>query len=195
MTAINVDNILKDLMTSIDDGSAFKEIKKAGKKAKDKAVKQAQPNVFKFHKPSLEPVAIVILYTEVTCLACGCHSHVTGKYPLVEKEDKHGNKHYTKFLTPSNITELPRRKLFLKDTTSVCYRCFEEADLVPVTDDDSAKYIKDLVEVTGKLDDDKDSVVDVVESGVELNADEEKILEDMYAMVGDVDLGESLSEH
>lgn len=131
----SADELLANLLGNLDKGiMSAKKVKPKVVKVQDEAVKTRS-----FHKPSLEAKRIVLLVHRNTC-KCGDVECMSNRWPLVEKIDKWGNLHRTRFMTVDDIEGLPRTLEYIDYEVSACASCFDLTEnLEPELSDEAKK--------------------------------------------------------
>lgn len=148
MAGVNVDNLLGDLFGKLDKGESV--IKKdAKKKRRQRYVNEEEKFTYRLHEPTLKSVALVLEEHVYVC-SCGAKHKAPNLHVLCVKEDKHGNRHETTFMTQSDIDELPRMVRPIEFQVRACADCFHDAKLKPVCDDDAKETLKE-VEVDAEI--------------------------------------------
>ncbi len=130
MSKVNVDNVLADIFGQLDKGIKAEDISTKPKKAKRaKTLSDESMATFRLHESSMKPVSIVLRVTRVKCDCCNNVQVTPNKHLLLEKVDKHGNKHLTEFISIDDVN-LPRKKEIVKGTSANCHWCFDKEDSV-----------------------------------------------------------------
>lgn len=161
MAKVNVDNVLADIFGQLDKGVKAEDVSTKPKKArKPKTLSDESMATYRLHKPSMQPVSIVMRVYSTHCTCCGKFSNMPNKHLLLEKVDKHGNKHLTRFISVDDVN-LPRKVEEVKTETANCTWCFMRGDseIKPVM---SEEAWNDIEEVT---DEQMDELLDVVFGG------------------------------
>lgn len=161
MAKVNVDNVLADIFGQLDKGVKAEDISTKPKKVKkQKTLSDESMATYRLHKPSMKPVSIVMRVYETHCTCCGNFSNMTNKHLLLEKVDKHGNKHLTRFISVDDVN-LPRKVETVKTETAHCVWCFNkpETEIKPVMSEEAWDDVEQV------SDEQMDALLDVVFGG------------------------------
>jgi hypothetical protein len=137
------DSLLKDLFGKMEKGeSIVKETPK--KKKRQLYINEEERYTYRLHEPTLKSIALVLERHDFKC-ACGATHSSPNMHILCIKEDKHGNRHETRFITQSDIDELPRITRPMTFKVTACHECFSGSEALRPVCDEEAK--KDIAEV------------------------------------------------
>lgn len=135
---VNADALLAGLLGNLDKGIVSVKPQKEKKvKLQDEATK-----TYRLSKASLESKYIVLVVNMIVC-KCGKVYESPNAYPLVEKVDKWGNMHRTRFILQSEINDLPRLRDTVWKTCEYCSDCMERAELKPNVSEE-AKHVEEV---------------------------------------------------
>lgn len=137
-TPVNVDALLGNLLGNLDKGIIG--ITKEKKEKKVVNLRDESIITRRMDKPTITSKKIVLLVHKTVC-ACGECYVMPNKHLLVEKVDKWGNLHRTRFLLQSEIDSLPRTSEVLEYKVDVCLACLADSENVKPVVDDSAKEL------------------------------------------------------
>lgn len=143
MSKRSAESLLATLLTNLDKGIVGLDEKKPAKKKKEKTLLQESQHTYRLSKATLESKRIILISHVTTCTGCGKTYVSPNKYPLVEKEDVHGNIHRTRLLLPSEAKELPRVSETCRHESPWCVECIDEA-VLPCDTSDEAKHTEVL---------------------------------------------------
>lgn len=158
MAKINVDNVLADIFGQLDKGVKAEDVTTKPKKArKEKTLSDESMATHRLHKPSMKPVSIVMRVYSTRCACCGKFSNMPNKHLLLEKVDKHGNKHLTQFISVDDV-HLPRKVEEVRTEVANCTECFMKVgtEIKPVMSEEAWNEIEQV------SDEQMDALLDVV---------------------------------
>lgn len=158
MNKHDVEDILGCIFGQLDKGVKAEDITTKPKKArKPKTLSDESMATYRLHKPSMQPVSIVLRVYSNHCTCCGKFSNMPNKHLLLEKQDKHGNKHLTRFISIDDVN-LPRKVEEVRTEVANCSWCFllKATEIKPVM---SEEAWNDIEEVS---DEQMDALLDVV---------------------------------
>ncbi|ATB52678.1 hypothetical protein PVS_42 [Vibrio phage vB_VspS_VS-ABTNL-3] len=158
MSKVNVDNVLADIFGQLDKGVKAEDISTKPKKAKRaKTLSDESMATYRLEESSMKPVSIVLRVNQVKCECCGNVQVTPNKHLLLEKVDRHGNKHLTQFISIDDVN-LPRKKEIVPSTSANCHWCFEKEESVikPVMSEEAWDEVEQV------SDEQMDALLDVV---------------------------------